>query len=88
MARSFGNRIRIGSGVGFKHLETFEIGDGVFIGDHAYIRGALMELPRSAITFGLGRRLTSTRAISFSKTTSAGGQEQGIRFCTHRTADR
>lgn len=39
VARSFGNRIRIGSGVGYKHLETFEIGDGVFIGAQAYIQG-------------------------------------------------
>ena len=39
VARAFGNRVRIGSGVGFKHLETFEIGDGVFIGAQAYIQG-------------------------------------------------
>lgn len=38
-ARRFGNGARIGVGVGFKHLETFEIGDGVFIGDHAYLQG-------------------------------------------------
>jgi len=39
ISRSFGNRVRIGSGVGFKHLETFEIGNGVFIGAQAYIQG-------------------------------------------------
>ena len=39
VARKFGNGVRIGSGVGFKHLETFEIGDGVFIGDQSYIQG-------------------------------------------------
>jgi acetyltransferase-like isoleucine patch superfamily enzyme len=39
IARSFGNRVRIGSGVGFKHLETFEIADGVFMGAQAYIQG-------------------------------------------------
>lgn len=39
VARSFGNRVRIGVGVGFKHLETFEIGDGVFIGAQVYIQG-------------------------------------------------
>ena len=39
VARRFGNGITIGSGVGFKHLETFEIGDGVFIGAHAYLQG-------------------------------------------------
>jgi acetyltransferase-like isoleucine patch superfamily enzyme len=39
IARTFGNGVRIGSGVGFKHLETFEIGDGVFVGAQAYIQG-------------------------------------------------
>ena len=39
MARKFGNGVRIGSGVGFKHLETFEIGNAVFIGAQAYIQG-------------------------------------------------
>ena len=39
LARKFGNGVRIGSGVGFKHLETFEVGDGVFIGAQAYIQG-------------------------------------------------
>jgi acetyltransferase-like isoleucine patch superfamily enzyme len=39
IARTFGNSVRIGSGVGFTHLETFEIGDGVFVGAQAYIQG-------------------------------------------------
>ena len=39
IARKFGGGVRIGSGVGFKHLETFEIGDGVFIGAQSYIQG-------------------------------------------------
>jgi acetyltransferase-like isoleucine patch superfamily enzyme len=39
VARSFGNSVQIGAGVGFKHLETFEIGNGVFIGAQAYIQG-------------------------------------------------
>jgi acetyltransferase-like isoleucine patch superfamily enzyme len=39
LARSFGNGVRIGSGVGVLHLETFEIGDGVFIGAQAFIQG-------------------------------------------------
>lgn len=39
VARNFGNRVRIGSGVGFKHLETFVIGDGVFIGAQTYLQG-------------------------------------------------
>lgn len=34
-----GHGVHIGSGVGFKHLETFEIGHGVFIGAQAYIQG-------------------------------------------------
>jgi len=39
MARQFGNSVHIGSGVGFKHLETFEIGNQVFIGSQSYIQG-------------------------------------------------
>jgi acetyltransferase-like isoleucine patch superfamily enzyme len=39
VARKFGNAVRIGTGVGFKHLETFEIGDGVYIGAQCYIQG-------------------------------------------------
>ena len=39
VARKFGNGVSIGAGVGFKHLETFDIGDGVFIGAQAYIQG-------------------------------------------------
>jgi acetyltransferase-like isoleucine patch superfamily enzyme len=38
-AHRFGHGIHIGNGVGFKHLETFEIGDGVFIGAQAYLQG-------------------------------------------------
>lgn len=38
-ARRCGDGLEIGSGVGFKHLETFEIGDKVFIGAQAYIQG-------------------------------------------------
>ncbi len=39
LAKRFGNGIHIGSGAGFKHLETFELGDGVFIGAQAYLQG-------------------------------------------------
>lgn len=39
IARRCGDNLRIGIGVGFKHLETFELGDGVFIGDQAYLQG-------------------------------------------------
>ncbi len=38
-AKSCGHGLQVGSGAGFKHLETFEIGDGVFIGAQAYIQG-------------------------------------------------
>src|SRR3954447_9941475 len=37
--KAFGHGARIGAGVGFKHIEIFEIGDGVFIGANAYIQG-------------------------------------------------
>ncbi len=39
VARKFGDAVKIGSGVGFKHLETFEIGNSVFIGAQSYIQG-------------------------------------------------
>ncbi len=39
LARSSGSGLQVGSGVGFKHAETFEIGSGVFIGAQAYIQG-------------------------------------------------
>lgn len=39
VAKSCGHGLRLGTGVGFKHLETFEIGDGVFIGAQAYVQG-------------------------------------------------
>ena len=39
LARKFGSGIRIGAGVGIKHLETFELGNGVFVGAQAYIQG-------------------------------------------------
>lgn len=38
-ARSAGAGLRVGSGAGFQHLETFEIGEGVFIGAQAYVQG-------------------------------------------------
>jgi acetyltransferase-like isoleucine patch superfamily enzyme len=39
VSRVCGHGLQVGSGVGFRHLETFEIGDGVFIGAQAYIQG-------------------------------------------------
>lgn len=38
-ARHAGAGLRVGSGAGFLHLETFEIGEGVFIGAQAYVQG-------------------------------------------------
>jgi acetyltransferase-like isoleucine patch superfamily enzyme len=37
--RSFGHGVQIGPRVDFKHLETVEVGDGVFIGAQAYLQG-------------------------------------------------
>jgi acetyltransferase-like isoleucine patch superfamily enzyme len=39
IARSVGNGLTIEAGTGFKHPETFEIGDGVFIGAGSYLQG-------------------------------------------------
>ena len=39
LARQCGHGLQVGSGVGFKHAETFAIGDGVFIGAQAYLQG-------------------------------------------------
>lgn len=38
-ARHCGPGLQVGSQAGFKHLETFEIGTGVFIGTGAFIQG-------------------------------------------------
>jgi acetyltransferase-like isoleucine patch superfamily enzyme len=39
LAISFGHGVTIESNVGIKHPETFEIGDGVFIGEQAILQG-------------------------------------------------
>lgn len=39
IARSCGTGLQVAGGAGFKHPETFEIGNGVFIGAQAYIQG-------------------------------------------------
>jgi acetyltransferase-like isoleucine patch superfamily enzyme len=39
LVRRLGNGVRIGRSVGLVHPETFGIGDGVFIGDGAYLQG-------------------------------------------------
>jgi acetyltransferase-like isoleucine patch superfamily enzyme len=39
IARRVGNGLRVEPSVGFKHLETFELGDNVFIGAQTYIQG-------------------------------------------------
>ena len=36
-----GAGLQVGSGAVFRHPETFEFGDGVFIGAQAYIQGRL-----------------------------------------------
>src|SRR5687767_13284151 len=41
MARRMGHGLSVGGGVGFKHMETFEIGSGVFIGAQSYIQGRI-----------------------------------------------
>jgi acetyltransferase-like isoleucine patch superfamily enzyme len=38
-ARRVGKGLQVGSGVGFKHVETFVIGEGVFIGAQSYLQG-------------------------------------------------
>ncbi len=39
VARRFGHGVSVGAGVNTKHLETFEVGDAVFIGAQSYIQG-------------------------------------------------
>jgi acetyltransferase-like isoleucine patch superfamily enzyme len=39
IARTFGHGVVIGRGALAKHLETCEIGDGVFVGEQAFIQG-------------------------------------------------
>jgi acetyltransferase-like isoleucine patch superfamily enzyme len=39
LTRRFGHGVRIGRGALASHPETFEIGNGVFIGEHAFIQG-------------------------------------------------
>jgi acetyltransferase-like isoleucine patch superfamily enzyme len=39
LAREFGHGVRVGRNAMFKHPETLSIGNGVFIGEQAYIQG-------------------------------------------------
>ena len=39
VTRRFGHGVRIGRGAIGSHFETFEIGDGVFVGEQAFIQG-------------------------------------------------
>jgi acetyltransferase-like isoleucine patch superfamily enzyme len=39
LARSVGDDVRVGRGVLFRHPETFEIGNGVFLGEQTMIQG-------------------------------------------------
>jgi acetyltransferase-like isoleucine patch superfamily enzyme len=41
LARRFGNSVTVGRGALAKHPETFEIGNGVFIGEQAFIQGRI-----------------------------------------------
>lgn len=41
LARQVGHGLNVGNGVGFKHMETFEVGAGVFIGAQTYIQGRI-----------------------------------------------
>lgn len=50
LSKSFGNGVQIGPNVGIRHAETFEIGDGVYLGEQAVIYGRLNG--RCAIGYG------------------------------------
>ncbi len=39
LARAVGEGLVVGPGVGFKHLDRFEVGHGVFIGAQSYLQG-------------------------------------------------
>jgi galactoside O-acetyltransferase len=39
LARRCGDGLQVGTATGFKHIETFEIGSGVFIGAQSYLQG-------------------------------------------------
>ena len=39
MAKSVGDGLAVGQSISFAHLETFQIGSGVFIGDQAILQG-------------------------------------------------
>ena len=41
LAKKVGNGLEVGANVGFKHLETFQIGNNVFIGESVYLQGRL-----------------------------------------------
>jgi len=41
LSKSFGHGVHIGCGVSIRHPETFEIGDGVFIGDQTVLHGQI-----------------------------------------------
>lgn len=41
LCKRFGHGVTVGAGFGFKHPETFEIGDGVFLGAQGYLQGRI-----------------------------------------------
>jgi acetyltransferase-like isoleucine patch superfamily enzyme len=51
LAVNVGDGVHVGPGVGILHAETFDLGDGVFIGAHAYLQG------RVGGTCRLGKRV-------------------------------
>ena len=41
LAKKVGNGLEVGANIGFKHLETFQIGNNVFMGESVYLQGRL-----------------------------------------------
>ena len=76
-------------GVGFKHLETFEIGDGVFIGAQAYIQGRFDGtcVHRQRVWIGPQTLLRRARPGARGVRRLGSGRE-GARLGAHRRASR
>ena len=72
LTRSCGSGLRVEPGVGFKHPETFEIGDGVFIGSQAFIQGRFDGRCQIGNHVWIGPRATSMPGTWCSETTWAG----------------
>ncbi len=63
LARNCGDGLVIGSQVGFKHLDTFSFGSGVFIGAGAYLQGRVDGKCTIGNRVWIGHRRISTRAL-------------------------